>query len=221
MTQVGRAVGDGEQPDEATQSGSPDALQGRLGGRAFGRHAPRAVRCRPRRGGVRGAPRASWTHGLGRLPPDPPRPHDAEDAFQATFLVLARKASSIARREMVGNWLYAVAYKTALRAGVMASRRRAREQQVVEMPEPEPRTDQRRDDLLALAGPGVEPLARASTASPSSSATWRTRPIGRRPVNSAGRSGRYRAACRGRGRSWRSGLPGMACRSRLAPCRCF
>src|SRR5947209_2408740 len=33
-------------------------------------------------------------------------PQDAEDAFQATFLVLVRKAASIARRERVGNWLY-------------------------------------------------------------------------------------------------------------------
>src|ERR1041384_8296980 len=40
--------------------------------------------------------------------------HDAEDAFQATFLVLVRKASSIAPREMVGNWLYGVAHQTAL-----------------------------------------------------------------------------------------------------------
>src|SRR5262249_49265095 len=59
-------------------------------------------------------------------------PNDAEDALQATFLVLARKAHSIARREMVANWLYAVAYKTAVRARAMTSRRRAREQQVAE-----------------------------------------------------------------------------------------
>ena len=43
--------------------------------------------------------------------------HDAEDAFQATFLVLVRKAASVKPREMVGNWLYGVARQTALQAG--------------------------------------------------------------------------------------------------------
>src|SRR5258708_4875120 len=42
--------------------------------------------------------------------------HDADDAFQATFLVLVRKAGSISPPEMVGNWLYGVACRTALNA---------------------------------------------------------------------------------------------------------
>jgi RNA polymerase sigma-70 factor (ECF subfamily) len=45
--------------------------------------------------------------------------HDAEDAFQATFLVLARKAHSVVPREAVGNWLYGVAYRT--RRGIEAT----------------------------------------------------------------------------------------------------
>jgi RNA polymerase sigma factor (sigma-70 family) len=63
--------------------------------------------------------------------------HDAEDAFQATFLVLVRKASSILQREKVANWLYGVAHQTALKARAMTARRRTREKQVTAMPEPE------------------------------------------------------------------------------------
>ena len=62
---------------------------------------------------------------------------DAEDAFQATFLVLVRKADSILPREMVVNWLYGVAHQTALKARQTAAKRGARERQVEDMPEPQ------------------------------------------------------------------------------------
>lgn len=63
--------------------------------------------------------------------------HEAEDAFQTTFLVLVRKASSIASRELLANWLYGVAHQTALKARATAAKRRSRESQVTDMPEPE------------------------------------------------------------------------------------
>src|SRR5260370_1029112 len=52
--------------------------------------------------------------------------HDAEDAFQATFLVLLRKANTIKLRSMVGNWLYGVAFQTAMKARAMTTKRSTR-----------------------------------------------------------------------------------------------
>ncbi|HEY7330724.1 MAG TPA: RNA polymerase sigma factor [Gemmataceae bacterium] len=52
---------------------------------------------------------------------------DAEDAFQATFLVLVRKATSIRPRTQVGSWLHGVAYKTALKARALNLKRRVKE----------------------------------------------------------------------------------------------
>jgi RNA polymerase sigma factor (sigma-70 family) len=63
--------------------------------------------------------------------------HHAEDAFQATFLVLARKAGSVVRRDSLGCWLYQVAYHTALEAGAANARRRAWERPMKDMPHPE------------------------------------------------------------------------------------
>jgi RNA polymerase sigma factor (sigma-70 family) len=61
--------------------------------------------------------------------------HDAEDAFQATFLVLIRKARSIAKREAVGSWLYSVAYRVALKARTEAVRRRRYESHALDSAE--------------------------------------------------------------------------------------
>src|SRR5262245_47208534 len=54
-------------------------------------------------------------------------PRDVEDAFQATFLVLVRKAPTIRDRGLLSNWLYGVAYRVANRARAQAIRRRVRE----------------------------------------------------------------------------------------------
>src|SRR5581483_6704641 len=60
--------------------------------------------------------------------------HDAEDAFQATFLVLARKAATVPWQESIGSWLYEVAQRLALEARVRSARRRAREKRATKNP---------------------------------------------------------------------------------------
>jgi RNA polymerase sigma factor (sigma-70 family) len=61
--------------------------------------------------------------------------HDAEDAFQATFLILVRKAATLGQRELLGNWLYGVALRTARAARTRAARRRAKEKPMREIPQ--------------------------------------------------------------------------------------
>jgi RNA polymerase sigma factor (sigma-70 family) len=61
---------------------------------------------------------------------------DAEDAFQATFLVLVHKAASIRAKETVAAWLYRVAHRAVFRARALAARRREREKPMEETVEP-------------------------------------------------------------------------------------
>lgn len=72
---------------------------------------------------------------------------DAEDAFQATFLVLARKAASIGKQASVGSWLYKVAYHMAVRARKQTATRQKREQVAGE------------PGMLASGGCAPDPLA--------------------------------------------------------------
>src|SRR5262249_49430999 len=83
--------------------------------------------------------------------------HDAEAAFQATFLILARKASSVVKRDAVGSWLYAVAQRTAREARAVLARRRARERQVDEIPHPEVGPAEPDDWRLILGREGARP----------------------------------------------------------------
>jgi RNA polymerase sigma factor (sigma-70 family) len=63
---------------------------------------------------------------------------DAEDAFQATFLVLARKAGSVRWQDTVGHWLHQAAYRISLRTKSSTHRRRTHEQEAGRMVKPEP-----------------------------------------------------------------------------------
>lgn len=74
---------------------------------------------------------------------------DAEDAFQAAFLVLIRKGPSLLSRQTLGNWLYGVAYHTALKARAAGWKRRAKERQAA-MSRPEVEVQEIAHDLLPL-----------------------------------------------------------------------
>ncbi len=84
--------------------------------------------------------------------------HEAEDAFQATFLVLARKARAIGRPELLGNWLYGVAYRTSLKAKDSAVRRNENERQVAQMTLMQPREHGSWRDLQEMVDEELEGL---------------------------------------------------------------
>jgi RNA polymerase sigma factor (sigma-70 family) len=75
---------------------------------------------------------------------------DAEDAFQATFLVLVQKAATIRPRHMVGNWLYGVAYRAASKARARTIRHRTRERPLNPLTPPVTLATGLWDDVLPL-----------------------------------------------------------------------
>ena len=82
---------------------------------------------------------------------------DAEDAFQATFLVLAKQAGSIQRRETLANWLCGVAYRVAMKAKRSAARRRNHEARLRDrMPPAAP--GQTWDDVQAVLDEEIQRL---------------------------------------------------------------
>jgi RNA polymerase sigma factor (sigma-70 family) len=83
---------------------------------------------------------------------------EAEDAFQATFLVLARKGGSVRGRDALGGWLHRVAYRAAVQAGRAAARRRKEERRAAEMRAALSYRDESNDDLRALIHAEVERL---------------------------------------------------------------
>jgi RNA polymerase sigma factor (sigma-70 family) len=88
-------------------------------------------------------------------------PDASEDAFQATFLVLVRKAGSIRGHEALGGWLHRVAYRAAIQANRAASRRRAEERKAAVMKALTTATTEMRDDFRALIHAEIERLPEA------------------------------------------------------------
>ncbi len=83
---------------------------------------------------------------------------DAEDAFQATFLVLARNAASIRRRAALGGWLYGVARRVAKDARRAATRRQARERRATGVRQAQPDLEAAWRELQSVLAEEVERL---------------------------------------------------------------
>jgi len=84
---------------------------------------------------------------------------DAEDAFQATFLMLARKADTISQPAAVAGWLYEVAYRVAVKAQADTARRRAQERRVSPMAPVDPTLDMTLRDLRRVLHEELRRLA--------------------------------------------------------------
>ena len=121
-------------------------------------------------------------------------PHEADDAFQATFLVLLRQAGSIRKRESVGPWLHGVAHRVAAGARSAAARRRADERRWFDRRQESDVPAQANTSSISRPRSTPSWIACPSAIAPRScSATWRSARSTRPRGSSAGRWGRSRA----------------------------
>src|SRR5262249_54173146 len=77
-------------------------------------------------------------------------PQDAEDAFQVTFLILARKAAAIGQRKLLANWLFGVARRSALKMRALRTRRARRAQLCADPPDHPMKLETPGDDFRAV-----------------------------------------------------------------------
>jgi RNA polymerase sigma factor (sigma-70 family) len=84
--------------------------------------------------------------------------HDAEDAFQAAFLILARKAASIRKRESLSSWLHGVAYRIAVRVKTRTVKRQQHEKQSLPRPSPDPLAEVTGRELLTVLDEELQQL---------------------------------------------------------------
>jgi RNA polymerase sigma-70 factor (ECF subfamily) len=131
--------------------------------------------------------------------------HDAEDSFQATFLVFARKATSIRKRESVASWLHGAAYRAALEA---KAARRPKEKQVPIMPEPEaPIALDPWAELRPLFDRELNRISQKYRGGPSFCASWRERPERKQPASWPSPKERSRDGSRPLAGCWPHGYP--------------
>ena len=107
-------------------------------------------RCPLGRGCICDPCRAAWADGLRVCRSALGSAHDAEDAAQAVFLVLARRARSVRRRDSAASWLYGVARRIAARSRRDEARRRKHERRKAEMAATESRGSTSAEDLEGL-----------------------------------------------------------------------